>query len=81
MSDEPHWSVTVADDTDPHQHRAVVTSTPNPHRWDVVYYRGDTVISDGQITAPHLNLPWAMVTANLAEERRIADRAAARDQG
>lgn len=69
------WTLTMSDDSDPHNHFAVVEQLRH-NFWAVRYYRGADLIADGTIStpAPHHLPPTATLMGELENYRRIADR-------
>lgn len=69
------WTLEMADTDDPYGHRARAVARPDGITWDVTYYRGDEVTSEGIIgtPAPHNRPPVATLMGTLEGERHAAD--------
>lgn len=65
--------LTLRDDSDPHDHWARATQRDET-RWDVKYWRGEELVSEGGIGTPPPNMPpTATLLVTLREMRREAD--------
>lgn len=72
--DEQRWQLTLQDPDDPHGHSARAQQLSDS-RWDVEYYRGDTLVSTGSISTPPPHMPpFATLEYTLRDLRKEADR-------
>jgi len=73
------WTLRLQDPEDPYSHSATARQR-SITRWDVEYYRGDEMISDGSIGTPPPHMPpVATLMGTLQVLRKEADHWARKD--
>lgn len=78
MSDTMSLVLTLQDADDPYEHLAKAVQRDHA-RWDVEYFRGAVLVSDGMIGTPTPHAPpVATLIATLAQLRQEADHWASR---